>query len=30
VICAVSVFFFVRFLRFVVEILAFLLLEIHH
>jgi hypothetical protein len=30
VICAVSVFFFVRFVRFVVEILAFLLLEIHH
>jgi len=29
-ICAVSVFFFVRFVRFVVKILAFLLLEIHH
>jgi len=29
-ICAVSVFFFVRFVSFVVEILAFLLLEIHH
>jgi len=30
VIFTVSVFFFVRFVRFVVKILAFLLLEIHH
>jgi len=30
VICAVSVFFFVRFVRFVVKTLAFLLLEIHY
>jgi len=30
VICAISSFFFVRFVSFVVKILAFLLLEIHH